>query len=244
VIARLLDQSISTIAKDKGKIAAALREEAVAANTTAIRAGPLDPLLKKLVTYTSLEDLEYKILEIWELIDLDGDESLNNKEMNDGTRALDFEPPMYIPMDNWQLLTEGLLDQDGGFFSFMVTRELHSYMERKLVLAIQNSQSDEGSMGTLCGLKLLVSPLLYHAAPHAQTNPRTQLRRPSFAPSDADPALHAVARTMHSHAYSHRRRPSVASTGSLKGGAGGGEPPLLSKGSGVEGGGARGAGAA
>jgi len=156
-------QFICTMQEVKEQDEKAAREEAsTSSNSITLRHGPLDSLLKQLLTYASRCDLNSKIENIWDLVDVDGDGLLSCNEMNKGLALLDVEPPIHLSAEDFFGITHGLLDKDHSLskdrFGDMIMRELHVYMERQLVRAIKYSSSANDT-GMLCALKLLVSPL-------------------------------------------------------------------------------------
>ena len=157
VIACLLDRFISTMAEEKEEKERQTREEKMALHGKV--SGPLDPLLKRLLTYSSLEDLDRQLLAIVNVIDEDGDGDLTCSEINMGLRQLDFDPPIYLSIENFELLSAGLSSDgkmDGKAFAKMILRELQSFMRLQIVHSIEHA--DAKSLGTLCGLKLLTTP--------------------------------------------------------------------------------------
>ena len=157
VIACLLDRFISTMAEEKEEKERQTREEKMALHGKV--SGPLDPLLKRLLTYSSLEDLDRQLLAIVNIIDENGDGDLTCSEINIGLRKLDFDPPIYLSIENFELLSAGLSSDgkmDGKAFAKMILRELQSFMRMQIVQSIEHA--DAKSLGTLCGLKLLTTP--------------------------------------------------------------------------------------
>ena len=133
-----------------------------------IRPGPLDPLLKRLVTFTCMEELDHQLNLLVNKVDKNNDGTLTSRELNAGFRNLDyFDPPIegviYLSRDQYEALTQGILDDNkeltSSMFVFMIRRELERYMEKQLVKGI--SSADEAMLGALCGLKLLVSPITH-----------------------------------------------------------------------------------
>jgi hypothetical protein len=170
VIACLLDRFITTMADEKEQMRSAAEEETV--KDRVIRPGPLDPLLKRLVTFTSMEELDHQISLLVKKVDINNDQTLTCRELNAGFRNLDyFDPPLdsaiHLSREHYEALSDGLLDENqelsASMFIFMIRRELERYMEKQLVKGI--STADESMLGALCGIKLLVSPL---------TNPKSR----------------------------------------------------------------------
>ena len=162
VIACLLDKFITTMADEKEQMRSAAEEETH--KDPVIRPGPLDPLLKRLVTFTSVEHLDDQINFLVKKVDVNNDKSLSCRELNAGFRNLDyFDPPLesaiHLSREHYEALSDGLLDENQelpcSMFIFMIRRELERYMEKQLVKGI--STADDSMLGALCGIKLLVS---------------------------------------------------------------------------------------
>ena len=71
-------------------------------------------------------------------------------------------------------LTQGLLRNgslDRAAFLAMLRRELEKYMQRQLVRAMERTKN-EATIGTLCGMKLLVTPLHFLPLPPSSSSPR------------------------------------------------------------------------
>ena len=111
VIACLLDKFIITMQEVKEQDEKEAREEAsTSSNSITLRHGPLDALLKQLLTYASRSDLSAKIGNIWDLLDLNSDGSLSCNEMNKGMALLDVAPPIHLSTEDFFSITQGLLD--------------------------------------------------------------------------------------------------------------------------------------
>ena len=198
VIACLLDKFIITMQEVKEQDEKEAREEAsTSSNSITLRHGPLDALLKQLLTYASRSDLSAKIGNIWDLVDLNSDGSLSCNEMNKGMALLDVAPPIHLSTEDFFSITQGFLDKDNSIskdgFDGMITRELHVYMERQLVRAIKYSDSANDT-GMLCALKLLVIPLFKdvhnpETLPQSATHVFDQLAAQSSVHSPLTPPL-------------------------------------------------------
>jgi hypothetical protein len=88
VIACLLDKFITTMADEKEEAARLEKEEEESHESKP--SGPFDPLMRQLLTYTSPEDLDRKLREITDKIDIDGDDHLTYSELNRGLRSLNL----------------------------------------------------------------------------------------------------------------------------------------------------------
>jgi len=212
VIACLLDKFICTMQEVKEQDEKAAREEAsTSSSSITLRHGPLDMMLKQLLTYVSRCDLNTKIENIWDLVDVNGDGLLSCNEMNKGLALLDVEPPIHLSTEDFFGITHGLLDKENRLskdrFGDMIMRELHVYMERQLVRAIKYSNSANDT-GMLCALKLLVSPLFKDVHnpkmwPQSATHVFDQHAAQSSAPIDPGASDSVTASSAHHRGRHH-----------------------------------------
>jgi Ca2+-binding EF-hand superfamily protein len=66
----------------------------------------LDPLLESLMNYASDEDLTHKLKSLFQKFDLDEDSVITYQEMYEGLYKLKYEPPIALPLQEYELITQ------------------------------------------------------------------------------------------------------------------------------------------
>ncbi|EKX41331.1 hypothetical protein GUITHDRAFT_112542 [Guillardia theta CCMP2712] len=141
VVAVLLDEFISTVEREKNK----KREEEERKNlgmiTMAQSEGPLDPLVRSLMDFSTIEELSVNIFHLYQ--------------------KLKLSPPVALTEDEFDYLTDSrrLLNADGELgadeFEEMIIREMSNYAHRKISTSIR-CERDEFNYEMLFTMKSLL----------------------------------------------------------------------------------------
>ena len=139
VIAVLLDEFISTVEREKQEAKARVAAEHDIHNNL-VAAGPLDPLIKGLMAFTTKQDLLQKIITLYQRIDMDESGAVDMQEFNDAMKKMcPGSTVIRLTTDDWTLLTENgaLLNVQGELsergFEKMILAQIASFTRRKVV---------------------------------------------------------------------------------------------------------------
>ena len=139
VIAVLLDEFISTVEREKQEAKARVAAEHDIHNNL-VAAGPLDPLIKGLMAFTTKQDLLQKIITLYQRIDMDESGAVDMQEFNDAMKKMcPGSAVIRLTSDDWSLLTENgaLLNLQGELsergFEKMILAQIASFTRRKVV---------------------------------------------------------------------------------------------------------------
>ena len=78
----------------------------------------LDPLLESLMNYASDEDLTHKLKSLFQRFDIDEDSVITYQEMYEGLHKLEYQPPIALPLQEYELITGGGMVDGDGCLSF------------------------------------------------------------------------------------------------------------------------------
>ena len=144
---------------------------------------PLDPMLHDLLMkFSTVEDLEYRLEQLFRLCDVDHGGSISKDELSNGLNTFQsiyldgiehrkadggaMHPPKLTP-DDWNLLTENelLCNSEGylkfGAFRSLVLTHLRQFVQRKLANAVRLLENPLDVQANLLSQKyLLVSDVL------------------------------------------------------------------------------------
>jgi voltage-gated sodium channel len=158
IVAIFLDEFMvaSEQAKERQKMSQIIHTEMV-----------LDPLLRKLSTYTTSHDLSNLIDNLYKVLDLDDNGGIAFHELRKGLynaslgglQYNDF--PILLTEDDWTSLTENgkLLNENGEIgpsnFRVMLQRQLSSYIQRQIALVMTDTDPSRRAMFGALKLQLL-----------------------------------------------------------------------------------------
>ena len=165
VVAVLLDEFMSCVAKEKDEMMAA-KKAAESAHKRPIP-GPVDPLLETFFDYTTMEDLKNKIDFCFEKLDLSENGAVSLEEFNEGLkRMLPSDIKLKLTDVHWNDITEnGKLcikdgDQAGEInkeqFRTMILQQYTLYTRRRVVTSM-GKEMGEQAFDTLFTLKTVLS---------------------------------------------------------------------------------------
>jgi hypothetical protein len=113
----LLDEFITAVAREKAE-AAAVKQDLQALEdkrTSTVSSGPLDALVRGLLSFTSNDDLMRRIGNLYDRLDLDDSGAVSLEEFNLGVAKLKLSKPVRLSLEEFNLITHGraLLNSDG-----------------------------------------------------------------------------------------------------------------------------------
>ena len=161
VVAVLLDEFISTVAREKleDEMAKTEHERTI---QTKHAIGPLDPLISGIMDYTSQGDLSDKIMTLYQRFDINEGGGIDFDEFNKGLTALNLPQ---ITKDEWEVITDKAMLLDAraelmpGQFEAMIKQQLHLYCRRRLVSAMFRCRNDENNSDLLLCMQLINTQL-------------------------------------------------------------------------------------
>ena len=149
VVAILLDEFLGTVAREKAEEHRQTGTTSSSVISGVSSAQALDPFLAGLVTFTTEEGLLSKIHEIYEAMDIDQSGALSREEFNAGLKLFSLGEQVQVSQEEWQVISEEgtLLNADGEIgpsgFEAMVLTQLRAFTNRKLVLVMNQLDTDE-----------------------------------------------------------------------------------------------------
>jgi Ca2+-binding EF-hand superfamily protein len=96
----------------------------------------LDPLLESLMNYASDEDLTHKLKSLFQKFDLDEDSVITYQEMYEGLYKLKYEPPIALPLQEYELITQDCtVNGDLSFsgFSAVLREQLRLFCQETIL---------------------------------------------------------------------------------------------------------------
>jgi len=130
---------------------------------------PLDPLLAKLVLHDSTEELSSGISVLFRTFDTSLNGTISREELSEGLRKLKTEQMIHLSEGDFEIMTVGLLDDEGELesvaFELMLRRELSNFIQRHMARQIELSgfhgRQDPTVLFALKKLMLSVDEKLY-----------------------------------------------------------------------------------
>ena len=168
VVAVLLDEFISTVAREKAEDRAKAEEaDGDAPKRTEIPTGPLDPLVRGLLAYTNQDDLMRRIQNLYQRLDLDENGAISLEELNVGLRKIHGASNFRLSADDFNLVTDNarLLNQEGELtpaaFEVMMMNQIKGFSQRKVLCALTRNfiRNDENAEDTMFALKCIMTTL-------------------------------------------------------------------------------------
>ncbi|EKX43249.1 hypothetical protein GUITHDRAFT_110665 [Guillardia theta CCMP2712] len=152
VVAVLLDEFITMVEREREEARAKFQSETMKQLHIDDLAGPLDPLLPSLMTFTTSEDLTNRISNLYQRLDLDENGSLSFKEFQQGLARLKLKKNIRLSLEDFEALTfdRSLLDDDGELtpkaFEAMIRFQLDEYARRKVGEALGGAMISQISL--------------------------------------------------------------------------------------------------
>ena len=141
----------------------AVAEEFDSERTSHTAAGPLDALVRGMLTFTSYDDLIRRIHNLYTRLDLDESGAVSLDEFNTALAKLKLRKPIRLSLDDFNLITNQgrLLNQDSELtpaaFQAMMLNQVRSFSHRKVVIAMNHSSNDAATSEILFALKVILS---------------------------------------------------------------------------------------
>jgi hypothetical protein len=153
VVAILLDEFLSTVAREKAEQRKSEMFEKSMSNITIVgdRQQPLDPLLAGLVTFATEQGLLSKIADIYETMDVDEAGSMSREKINAGLKLFSLGGQVQLSSDDWEILSEHgeFLNADGEMgpagFEAMILNQLRVYTNRKLAMVMNQFDTEDNN---------------------------------------------------------------------------------------------------
>jgi hypothetical protein len=159
VVAVLLDALATSVERER----VLLNQHELLANTTKAKMseGPLDALTSTLSFSSSPLDLEQKLGKLFHRMDLDENLALSYEDFSKGLRHLNFTPALRISRDDFNTVTQGLLNADDKLsyegFASMMKLEIRTLISRKAPASLHSNQ------GTITGDMLFLLKMIWSA---------------------------------------------------------------------------------
>ena len=158
----LLDEFISTVAREKAENRQKkLEEQEELKHTDDQPEGPLDPLVRGLLTYTNQDDLMRRISNLYARLDLDESGAIDLDELNEGLKKLNAAHFVSLSPDEFNIVTNNraLLNDEGELspaaFEVMMLTQVKSFCQRKILTAMTR-HTDLESEDVVFALKVFV----------------------------------------------------------------------------------------
>lgn len=165
VVAVLLDEFITTVAKEKAeKRQRQLKELEESKHKEATPDGPLDALVRSLMVYTNQDDLMRRISNLYARLDLDESGAIDLNELNEGLKKIPATANVVLSQDDFNIVTNNraLLNEEGELtpaaFEVMMLTQVKSFSQRKVVAAMARDH-DEDTDDLVFALKSIMSTL-------------------------------------------------------------------------------------